>query len=503
MFCSKCGKTLPPDGDKCPACGLPIGESRFDGSPHTSAQAHILPGDDVHQVMTQTYTRTNYTTMGDADPSGDVDSRTTYRPAYGGDAMPEDLHRDMRAAVDAMDAEPEEDELPPDLSPEARESIDALDEELQMDSVDLSQFRAQPIESEGQSGISSDVSELIQQLESEPAKKTARRKGAAYGEYGDEAAADGAQGGDAAQGEQPEVFNDIDEEEFEELRHSNFSLKQLLKVLIALIVAAALIVGALMWFRYIRSNQTSSPIENVREELYDSGLALIQQHAAPEHTEQMLTLVSSSGVTALTPQLQASAAEVEALLPEDATENEQLFVDALESIESNIANCITSDALALSRQDTAAAAESDTRWAVVNNAIAMLESAKSATELTAILNGDQIEVPSAEPTPSPTPQPVNYNTLSRGDVSDEVLEMQNRLYELGWLLDDRDGNFGTQTQTAVKMFQQAAGLEVTGIADSATLNALYADNAPSTLYAEGATAGETTPAPEATPSPAA
>ena len=117
MFCSKCGKTLPPDGDKCPACGLPIGESRFDGSPHTSAQAHILPGDDVHQVMTQTYTRTNYTTMGDADPSGDVDSRTTYRPAYGGDAMPEDLHRDMRAAVDAMDAEPEEDELPPDLSP--------------------------------------------------------------------------------------------------------------------------------------------------------------------------------------------------------------------------------------------------------------------------------------------------------------------------------------------------------------------------------------------------
>ena len=42
MFCSKCGKTLPLDAENCPACGLEIGESRFEGSPYTSAQAHIL-----------------------------------------------------------------------------------------------------------------------------------------------------------------------------------------------------------------------------------------------------------------------------------------------------------------------------------------------------------------------------------------------------------------------------------------------------------------------------
>ena len=52
------------------------------------------------------------------------------------------------------------------------------------------------------------------------------------------------------------------------------------------------------------------------------------------------------------------------------------------------------------------------------------------------------------PTPTPTPAP-NYNTLSKGDKSNEVLDMQNRLWELGFLLDDRDGYFGSKTQTAV------------------------------------------------------
>ena len=95
---------------------------------------------------------------------------------------------------------------------------------------------------------------------------------------------------------------------------------------------------------------------------------------------------------------------------------------------------------------------------------------------------------------------MTYTTLSKGDKSDEVLEMQNRLYMLGFLLDDRDGAFGKNTQTAVKMFQQAAGLEVTGIADSETLRLLYSEDAPRTEYAQATP----TPAPEAaepTPEP--
>ena len=72
-----------------------------------------------------------------------------------------------------------------------------------------------------------------------------------------------------------------------------------------------------------------------------------------------------------------------------------------------------------------------------------------------------------------------------------MLELQNRLFALGFLLDDRDGAFGSKTQTAVKLFQQAAGLEATGIADNETQKRLYAEDAPRTEYAQ------------ATPTPAA
>ena len=62
--------------------------------------------------------------------------------------------------------------------------------------------------------------------------------------------------------------------------------------------------------------------------------------------------------------------------------------------------------------------------------------------------------------------------------------MQNRLFMLGFLLDDRDGAFGSKTQTAVKLFQQTAGLEATGVADNQTQTLLYSENAPRTEYAQ-------------------
>ena len=60
MFCPKCGKTLPYDVLQCPSCGLSVGESRFEGSPYTSAQAHIRPGDNVRELLESTYTRSAY-----------------------------------------------------------------------------------------------------------------------------------------------------------------------------------------------------------------------------------------------------------------------------------------------------------------------------------------------------------------------------------------------------------------------------------------------------------
>ena len=103
MFCSRCGKTLMPEDQQCPHCGTPVGESRFEGTPYTSAQAHILPDTPVGQASAA-YTRTTYTTMPEAQQQdGAVDTRTTYRPVYDGASAPEEIRKDMRAVIEGAD----------------------------------------------------------------------------------------------------------------------------------------------------------------------------------------------------------------------------------------------------------------------------------------------------------------------------------------------------------------------------------------------------------------
>ena len=84
--------------------------------------------------------------------------------------------------------------------------------------------------------------------------------------------------------------------------------------------------------------------------------------------------------------------------------------------------------------------------------------------------------PGIEITPSPTPttQPVTtYKTLRKGDQGAEVVTLQQALVELGYLNGATDGNFGTGTETAVKNFQAANGLDADGIAGKLTLEALF------------------------------
>ena len=567
MFCSKCGKSLPPEGAACPYCGHPIGESRFTGSSYTSAQAHIRPGDDVQEVFTQSYTRTTYTSNGDEGAHGDVDTRTTYRPAYSGGSIPMEYRQEPDAGnEDAADYAPEYAEEPVSasrvsydgLSDEARSTLAEVERELEMDQLDHSKYEWQPIESAGQAGIHPDISELMESIEQGGRRGMRRRRRAAYDDYASdetlaedsltdeqpmesqaeeawpeeaqpeaepaaalpvqpEAVAEEASVAeetvsvvqpeiiedqpeetteadyvsdpgfddysDAYADEEPGVFEDIDEEEFDEMRHSSFRFSTLLKVLAILIVASGVIVGGLMWVRHIQGNTSSAPIENVREDFYNSGIALIKEHAVADQYNSVIQSAAGGDMAGLAASLQTSSAQLDALLPEDATDNEKLLLSALQKIETNIGNCITSDAIAITTKDENSLAQSDERWKVVQDSITMLEAAKSAMELTAIVNGEVVDV--LEPTPEPTPEPkVNYNTLSKGDKSDAVFELQNRLYELGFLNDDRDGAYGTKTQTAVKMFQQIAGLPTTGIADEATQEALFAEDAPRTPYAQ-------------------
>ena len=81
--------------------------------------------------------------------------------------------------------------------------------------------------------------------------------------------------------------------------------------------------------------------------------------------------------------------------------------------------------------------------------------------------------------PLATAEPViPAQNLEKGDKNDDVLRMQNRLSELGYLSGTCDGDFGTNTQNALMQFQLAAGLEITGVGDTRTLTALYSDAAP-------------------------
>lgn len=83
-------------------------------------------------------------------------------------------------------------------------------------------------------------------------------------------------------------------------------------------------------------------------------------------------------------------------------------------------------------------------------------------------NGSRAEAAPAEEAPR--------TLLKRGMKGDDVRKLQQRLIELGYALHKygADGEYGSETVTAVKAFQRDRGLQVDGVAGEATLAALYA-----------------------------
>jgi len=88
--------------------------------------------------------------------------------------------------------------------------------------------------------------------------------------------------------------------------------------------------------------------------------------------------------------------------------------------------------------------------------------------------------------PTPTPEPIATTapdiakdpTLKKGDENNKVAELQQRLMDLGYLdIDETTQKFGSATEMAVKWFQRQADMDQTGVADSATLLAIFSDDA--------------------------
>ena len=78
----------------------------------------------------------------------------------------------------------------------------------------------------------------------------------------------------------------------------------------------------------------------------------------------------------------------------------------------------------------------------------------------------------ATPTPSPTP-----SVIRKGEHSDRVMAVQERLKELGYYSGEIDGQFGNGTEEAVRLFQRQNGLDVDGVIGSMTLAAVMDENA--------------------------
>ena len=79
---------------------------------------------------------------------------------------------------------------------------------------------------------------------------------------------------------------------------------------------------------------------------------------------------------------------------------------------------------------------------------------------------------------SNAPKFETYVTLKSGSAGIRVEKLQSRLNKLGYLDAPVDGEFGSRTKDAVKLFQKAAGLKQDGVAGTATLKALAKKSAP-------------------------
>lgn len=71
-----------------------------------------------------------------------------------------------------------------------------------------------------------------------------------------------------------------------------------------------------------------------------------------------------------------------------------------------------------------------------------------------------------------------YRTFQKGDRGNAVADLQRRLNTLGYSAGEPDGIFGSQTEVAVKQFQQDNGINATGNVSYVTLKLLFPELVP-------------------------
>ena len=77
-------------------------------------------------------------------------------------------------------------------------------------------------------------------------------------------------------------------------------------------------------------------------------------------------------------------------------------------------------------------------------------------------------------TPAPTVTP---SYLANGSEGEMVVQLQQRLQQLGYYTGALDGQYGNGTKSAVRIFQQQHGLDADGVAGQQTMTVLYSADA--------------------------
>ncbi|MEA5049539.1 MAG: peptidoglycan-binding protein [Eubacteriales bacterium] len=90
-------------------------------------------------------------------------------------------------------------------------------------------------------------------------------------------------------------------------------------------------------------------------------------------------------------------------------------------------------------------------------------------------------------TPEPTPSPTPEVRIEKGAEGEDVMALQKRLMELGYLaIDEPTSYFGNATKYAVKLFQRQHELQQDGICGNDTIALIYSEEAKPYVMTEGA-----------------
>ncbi|MCR4620951.1 MAG: peptidoglycan-binding protein [Clostridiales bacterium] len=276
-----------------------------------------------------------------------------------------------------------------------------------------------------------------------------------------------------------------DETLLDDLRREK-RLKYLRYVLVALI-AVLLALGAVALLGNLRSSMNSAPVDEVSYDLWNEGVARMEQRVGQAYRRSMLASYNPSDMTtyvSLREKMTADLEELDSLMPANPQRNDRRFIDALKAIQESINNCLANDALAMSDNTQTATqkeSQSDARWSQVRMTVEALKASTNTGQLDAIIKQERVElILEATPTPGPgaTPTPVPYVSLQKGSTGENVIRLQTRLSDLGYLSGKIDGIYGNGTKTAVQKFQQKAGLKADGIAGVDTQTLLFSDDAP-------------------------